>query len=556
MTELRLSYRTRSDVVSGDDGATVRLSPNLARERVSFDGEVQDPVRFREAMSALHEVVVGDLRRPRKDRSAWEAWKKQEQKRDQETLGKLTSAARQREEARLGDRAPPPNLEAEFRQAHQRYWHARTAWASELSRNDPELFRHLVPCDPVISVAPDTVFFEAFSKDESSYGCLYVDRGAFSTSGAVALGTTNIDYSQALFDHMQTLRSYRSTRLSLDPGGVELQVLGRDEHREEKIDLPQSWLRGFAQISAATALGGTVVTLPVEVVYSLIAFLKRRREKVGPRSIRFRLVPGKAPELVLDPWNEVLLSRGPVFQGPQPAEIKVWGRRRLLSLARLLPLAQRVDVLLLGSGLPSMWVVHMESMRFVLALSGWTSNDWTGALALDMLAGNLRPDARTKQRIEAHLVEHRAARLEELARVTEAGRDELLGSLVELAKQGQLVFDYATARYRYRSILPAPIAVVTGPDDERVAAQRLLGEGAVRVERQEAAPGGRLLVVGKVGDTSCEAMLDADGRFVRARCTCSHFHRNGLRAGPCRHLFALRVAFDEPQARGHRHLLH
>jgi hypothetical protein len=558
VTQVRLSYLARSEVVPSDGGATLSLSPNLARERVSFDGEVKDPVGFREAMSALHEVVVGDLRRPKKDRTAYELWKKSEKAREAGVLAKLTNEAQRRELAKLGNRAPPPNLERDFRLAHGKYWRARVNWANDLARNDPELFRHLVPCDPVISVAPDTVFFEAFSKDESSYGCLFVDRGAFAGASNVALGTTNVDYSNALYDHMQTLRTYRSTRLLLDPKGFEVQVLGRADHREEKIDLPGSWLRGFGQISAATALGGTVVTLPVELVYSVLAFLKRRREKVGPRSIRFRLVPGKPPAVVLDPWNEVLVSRGPVYEGPKPEEIKIWGRRRLLTLARTLPLAERVEVLLLGSGLPSIWVVRMGAMRFVLALSGWTTNDWTSSLALDLLAGNLKPDIRTMQQIEKHLVAERSATLDGLARATDAGRDALLGSLVKLAKQGQVVFDYATSRYRYRSILPVPLAEASaGPEGEEIIeAERILAERGVVIERQEPAPSGRLLLVGKVAKTSCEALLDADGRFVRARCTCSHFHRNGLRAGPCRHLFALRVAFDRPAAAPPSQLLH
>jgi hypothetical protein len=198
----------------------------------------------------------------------------------------------------------------------------------------------------------------------------------------------------------------------------------------------------------------------------------------------------------------------------------------------------------------------MGAMRFVLALSGWTTNDWTGSLALDLLAGNLKPDLRVMQRILAHLLKERSSTLDGLARATEAGRDALLGSIVKLAKQGQLVFDFATARYRYRSILPAPLADAGPESEELLEAEKILAEKAVRLERQEPAPSGRLLLVGKVANTSCEALLDADGRFVRARCTCSHFHRNGLRAGPCRHLFALRVVFDRPTAQGSNQLLH
>ncbi len=558
MTSVSLSYLTRSEVVPTADGATVSLSPNLARERVAFDGQVRDPIRFREAMSALHEVVVGDLRRPKKDRTAYAVWLKQKEQQEAQLLSQLATKAEKVELDKLGKRAPPPNLEADFRSAHREYWRARVNWANALSRNDPELFRHLVPCDPVITVAPDTVFFEAFSKDESSYGCLYVDREAFDASGAVALGTTNVDYSNALYDHMQSLRTYRPTRLLLDPKGFEVQTVGRADHHEEKIDLPPSWLRGFGQISAATTLGGTMVTLPVETVYSILAFLKRHREKGGPRSVRFRLVPGKPPEIILDPWNEVIVSRGPAYDGPKPEEIKVWGRRRLLTLARTLPFADRVDVVLLGSGLPSIWIARLGPMRFILALSGWTTNDWTGSLALDMLAGNLKPDVRTMQRVESHLRTERSATLDALARATDAGRDALVGSLVKLAKQGQVVFDFATSRYRYRSILPTALADATaGPEsEERVEAERILEEGSVRVEREEAVAPGRVLILGKAAKTSCEALLDADGRFVRARCTCSYFHRMGLRAGPCRHLLALRVAFDRPRSREPNQILH
>ena len=50
-------------------------------------------------------------------------------------------------------------------------------------------------------------------------------------------------------------------------------------------------------------------------------------------------------------------------------------------LARLLPLADGADVYLLGTGLPSFWSVRLGEMRFLLGLSGWTANDWSGGSA-------------------------------------------------------------------------------------------------------------------------------------------------------------------------------
>ena len=47
------------------------LSPNLSRSPVSFEAELAKPIRFREAVSALHEIVVGDLRWKPKDHTAY-----------------------------------------------------------------------------------------------------------------------------------------------------------------------------------------------------------------------------------------------------------------------------------------------------------------------------------------------------------------------------------------------------------------------------------------------------------------------------------------------------
>ena len=37
-----------------------------------------------------------------------------------------------------------------------------------------------------------------------------------------------------------------------------------------------------------------------------------------------------------------------------------------------------------------------------------------------------------------------------------------------------------------------------------------------------------------------EAVIDPDGRVTRGQCNCSHYFRFKLRAGPCRHMQALR----------------
>jgi hypothetical protein len=63
----------------------------------------------------------------------------------------------------------------------------------------------------------------------------------------------------------------------------------------------------------------------------------------------------------------------------------------------------------------------------------------------------------------------------------------------------------------------------------------------VAVTKTEPIPGGKRYLAAKIAGETCEAIVDGDGLMARAKCSCHHFFKNGLRAGPCRHLLALRL---------------
>jgi hypothetical protein len=534
-------YLGRSEVREEAGAAAMSFAPNLSRSKVFFDAELVDPVRFREAMSALHDVVIGDLKFKKRDKAAYKAFLAEREKEEAELRDKAFDKAKAAELKKISKQPISPTLDKDFKKMHRLYWDARVRWANELSRNDPALFRALVPCDPVVTVAPDVVMFECFAKDESSYGCLSVDRDAFRGAENAGLGTTNVDYSLALYDHFQTLRTYRSTRLLVDPTGFEVQAGSGPGAalREEKIDLPASWLRGFGQLQAAMALPARRLELSTDVVYSILAYLKRHREKTGPRSLQFVLESGKPPKVVIEPWGVTIVSRGALYQGPNET-IKVWGRRRLMAFARTLPLAEKFDVQLLGTGLPSIWVARMGELRMTIALSGWTANDWSGASALDQYFGGFESKQIAVDRLANHLESVRSASLAQLIAVSAESEKVVLGSLHTLAKRGQLAYDFASGTYRWRPILDEALSeAILGPEPEEVVeGKRLVGE--VTIARREPV-GAKQLVAGKVKGTSCEALVDLDGVITRAKCSCSFFHRMRLRGGPCRHLLALRL---------------
>lgn len=539
-----LAYQGRS-ALRGD---ALDFAPNLAREPVAFDAELRRPQRFREAISALHDIVIDDRRFKRRDKSAYEAW----QTAEAERVGALRSGALREARAAVLARQGQPvpaDLDRRFQKLCRTYWGARQTYASYLREHDMDLWRKLMPCDPVITVADDVVFFECFSADESSYGCLTVDRdGGFGPSPDFQPGTTNVDYSWDLYHQFQSLRSYRDTRFRIDPAGFDVATRDQAAYREEKIDLPAGWLRGFLQLQSAMAMPARRVTLTREAVYSLLAFLRRHKARTSPRALRFEQLPDQSPALVLEPWEQRIPVRGGSTDAPWPAPIRIWGRQRLLALARLLPLVDRIDVHLLGTGMPSFWVVHMGEMRLTLGLSGWTANDWTRGSALDLLAPPVAVSAPEVGAVATFLHQRRAASFTAIDAATSRAPATTAAALDHLAHCGQLIPDLAAGLYRWRQIMPRALGEAElGPENpELVASRAILAKNHVVIDSRVAAPAGGTIFVGRSDSKPVELLIDADGRIKRGRCLCGHFQRAGLRMGPCRHLLALRTLAFQP----------
>lgn len=538
-----VAYSHRSRVAPDPHGLAISLAPNLRRDRVSYRGALRQPLRFREALSGLHDIVISDLRYQPRDKSAYEGYKAEQMERERQIR---SSVAREVRDELLGRELEPipVGLEEKFGACRKRYWDARLRYSDLVARHDPELWRLLMPCDPVITVAPDVIFFECFSADESSYRCLSVDRDQFTDERDVALGTTNVDYSWQLYEHFQRLRSYRETRFEIDPTGFQVATVGSAEHREEKIDLPPSWLRGFLQLQSAMSLPMRRVPIAVEGLYSVVAYLKRHRAKRSPRALRFELEPGKPVQLVLEPWEKRIVVRDSLYPGPRSETIRTWGRDRLRVLARVLPLVERAEVFLLGTGLPSFWVLHLGGMRLTLGLSGWTANDWTAASALDQIAPPAEPSNDLMGDLANVFRQQPSLTFNQVQQRTGAAGPYVAAGLNRLAGLGQLIHDLPAGVYRWRQMLPVALSLnQLGPENpETVAARDIVAGRRVRVARDERRPDGLRVLEGRVDGKENAVLLDADGRMLRGKCNCSHHFKNKLRRGPCRHLQALRNA--------------
>ena len=539
--DVSFAYHRRSRVQKSPAGLAIAFAPNLRRDRVSYDGRLKDPLHFREAISALHDVVISDLRYQPRDKTAYQQYKAEQFAR--ESAIRQAAYKQKRDELKSKQVDPMPDgLEADFKRHRKIYWKARQQYSNYLLRHDMKLWRLLMPCDPVITVAPDVLFFECFSADESSYGCLTVDREAMQDERDVSLGTTNVDYSWALYEHFQQLRSYRETRFNVDPTGFDVSTEGTEDHREEKIDLPDSWLRGFMQLQSAMSMPMRRVSVSREGLYNVLAFLRRNRASKSPRGLRFELEPGKPVAIGLEPWERRIELHSTPYQGERAETIRVWGRDRLRSLARLLPIAEGADVYLLGTGLPSFWSVRMGPMRMILGLSGWTTNDWTAGSALSQLKPPVAVSEVQLTEIAAAFRDGTSQTFDQVNGRLSLDPPVVAAGLNQLALLGQVIHDLPGGVYRWRQVMAAPMTAdqLGSEDEETIGGRELLKSAKIKIERDEVSNSGMRLIVGHCGNRKVELVLDGDGRIFRGKCGCSHHFKNALRKGPCRHLQAIR----------------
>lgn len=417
--------------------------------------------------------------------------------------------------------------------------------------------------DPVITVHPDRVFFEAFSQDQSGYGLVIADRDLFETEGDVQTGTTNVDFTGWLWAALSEMRSSRETWLRVEPAGFEVATTAAGGRFEAKVDLPDEWVRGFLQLQAAMALPGTRVRCrPVDLL-APIRYLRYTKAKVSPRAVRYEFPPGEEARLVLEPFEEVFPLRGAEHNYEELRTIRTWGRRRLRLLEPLLPYAEDVEIYLKGRALPSFYAVRMPGLTFVLGLSGWTSQRWTGTSSFDLLVSSEPADEGLLEQALAHLREQYTTDEEQL--VSTLGCDKPTASrlLAALCRRGLAIFDVQARHYRHRELFETPIneEELYPPDLRREAATELLAAGKVCVEdcsfretrkqRKLKTPEGKVtrevilrdwVVVGTVGDLSersTEIVIGDTGRIIFGTCACTFFQENLMNQGPCEHMLAL-----------------
>jgi hypothetical protein len=408
--------------------------------------------------------------------------------------------------------------------------------------------------DPVITVHSDEVCFEAFSGDSSAYVRLSAKTGAFEVKTEPTYGTTNIDFTFALRAALLNLRSARRTTFAVGAGGFGVETTGavrRALHFEQKVDLPDSWVKGFLQVQSALAMKPyTFHIRPVDLLTAIHYFVENRAHK-PPHGMRYEFKPNEPIRLVLEPWNEAFSFQETEYAGYERA-IRVWGRQRLELLLRVLPYAERVTIGLLGRGLPHFYICHCGNYRFTLVLSGWVRNDWASSGGLDMLAPQTEIDGETVARVYNALLQHLALTREEVEGYTLLGGDQAEAALFRLCREGRAMYDPNARCYRSRELFAESLdfEALLAPDPRIEQARAMAAQGAVTVHsvgpstvRQGEI---RILATVTTNQQSHEVVVavDRDARLRFAQCDCDFFKAHIMNQGPCEHILAARFAAE------------
>lgn len=362
--------------------------------------------------------------------------------------------------------------------------------------------------DPVVTASGDRLRFESFSGCNGVHA-RYDLLAAGIEAGEVGFGTTNVDINPPLRDALAALPRTALMHLSVGPDAL---VVSTPEHtlEERQVDLPQRWVRGFAEV-------------PV-----IMHAMTRVAEVTGQRAMAFlsalpRSAPGPTVAVVQAPRGLTTTAPG------TPGAALLAGTARLTSLRRVMRHIERLTVFSHPSG-ASAWVADLDAARITLVLSPQPYRGFSGeGQLLEDLSGSGRPhDAdQVLERLAWEPVIDPAW----LSLETGLPERRVTAALAVLAASGKVGYDLSDSTWFHREI-PFDADAVERDHPRLRAARALVAAGAV-------ARSGDRWVVGDGDHRHWVTLGDTD-----PTCSCRWYVRYRGGRGHCSHILAALISSD------------
>ena len=297
--------------------------------------------------------------------------------------------------------------------------------------------------------------------------------------------------------------------LHLTVGPDEVRASTPDAHHvERKVDLPDRWVRGLAEVPWVSA----AMTVRTVLTGAAIGRLARDLPRSG--------TPGPVVHLLPTPGGARLLPRG------LPGSVAIPGATRLRGMDRVLRFTRTVTVHADAHGATA-WVFDLPGARLTLVLTAHPYRGFSGEGGL-LLRLVDRESERHGRTLLAGLGWDPVVDPVRLAGSTGLGDDAVAAGLAWLAASGRLGHDLVEEAWFHRELPIDPELVVRHHPRLRNAL-RLTETGAVR-----ASDAGGWLVRGSGVDHSVRA---DDAGSLTCSCPWSESHAAGR--GPCKHVLAV-----------------
>lgn len=358
--------------------------------------------------------------------------------------------------------------------------------------------------DPVVTASGDRLRFESFSGCNGVHARFdLLPEGI--AAGDIAFGTTNVDVNMPLRGALAALPPHELLHLAV--GAESLRVSTPNEfHEERKVELPERWVRGFAEVP------------------SVLAAMRPIAEATGPQAMAFLSgLPRGAP------GQTVGIAPGPrglrVTAGGAPGSATLAGTARVASLRRVMRHIRRLTVWAHDSG-ASAWVADVDGGRITIVTTPQASRGFSGEgqLLTELSAAATAGPA-------LRLLEHLAwePRIDPAALELETAMSgaEVRAAIAVLAASGKVGYDLSEGAYFHREI-PYDAGAIERDHPRLAKARALVAAGAV-----EASEGA--FRVGDLGHQHWVTLVGPD----EATCTCRWHARYRDGRGPCAHILAV-----------------
>lgn len=369
---------------------------------------------------------------------------------------------------------------------------ADPGWAKELARL----------LDPVVTAGGDRLRFESFSACNGVYARLDLLPDAL--EGRIGFGTTNVDVNPPLRAALAAVTRDGLVHLAVGEDELRLSTLA-ETHVERKVDLPQRWLKGLAEVPGLAHGARLVTTLS------------------APRANRF--LGGLPRAAAPGPVTRFAPSRDGLrpTQRDAPGTVTLAGTARLRALARVAPHLTGLEVHAGPHG-ASAWVALLPSARLTLVLTPGAYRAFSGEGSL--LESLCDPLAEAHGRALARtLAWQPLLDPSALATATGLAPDQVAAGTAWLGACGRTGYDLTEQRWFHRD-LPVDALAVLRRNPRLVSARDLATAGAVR-------PHGAGWSV-RSGDRVYRVEVGESGR----RCDCAWAADHDAGRGPCKHVLA------------------